>query len=145
MYSLEVDEDVFGRTLLPTQTASSLSHLVVDVVKADGGALPLLARTTVNLPQNHIQPHPKMGDVSIKYKEGGKEGTWCLEAPFSPSSIVTRLSDILYPPPDHKTLEKHFTVANISYRKLKSCPLFEIAKLFILFSVNRFLNLFNLF
>lgn len=94
MYSLEVDEDVFGRTLLPTQTASSLSHLVVDVVKADGGALPLLARTTVNLPQNHI-PKWVMLASSIR-KEGRKvPGVWRLHSAQAPSSLGSPTSSTL--------------------------------------------------
>lgn len=40
--SLEVDEDVFGRSLLQAQTASALSHLVVDVVEADRGPVALV-------------------------------------------------------------------------------------------------------
>lgn len=44
-HSLQVDEDVFSRTLLPTQEPSSLCYLVVDVVKADSGAMTLFAQT----------------------------------------------------------------------------------------------------
>ncbi len=45
-HSLEVDQDVFGRPFLPAQTAPALAHLVVDVVKADSGAIPLVPCTT---------------------------------------------------------------------------------------------------
>lgn len=45
LHSLEVDEDVFDRPFLPTQTAASLCHLVVNVVEADSGTVPLLSRT----------------------------------------------------------------------------------------------------
>lgn len=44
-HSLQVDEDVFSCTLLPTQEPSSLCYLVVDVVKADSGAMTLFAQT----------------------------------------------------------------------------------------------------
>lgn len=43
--SPEVDEDVLDRSLPPTQAAASLPHLVVDVVEANGGSLPLFAQT----------------------------------------------------------------------------------------------------
>lgn len=38
-YSLQVGKDEFGHTLLPKETASSLFHFVMDVVKANSGSL----------------------------------------------------------------------------------------------------------
>ena len=37
-YSLEVNENVFGRGLPAGEAVSSLRHLVVNIVEADGGA-----------------------------------------------------------------------------------------------------------
>lgn len=84
-YSLEVNEDIFGGAPLSTKAASSESHLVVDVVEADGGAA-RACRLKTHLAHTCNAHTCLFGSIRV---------TCLSEPPFNPGPVVTRLCDII--------------------------------------------------
>lgn len=61
VHSLEVNEDVFGCSLLTGKTASSLFDLVVNAVETDSGTMPLMSQIC-RLKNNQLTP----ADIILK-------------------------------------------------------------------------------
>lgn len=84
-YSLEVNEDIFGGSPLSTKAASSKSHLVVDVVEADGGAA-RACRLKTYLTHTCSAHTCLYGSIRV---------TCLSKPPSNPGLVVTRLIDII--------------------------------------------------
>lgn len=84
-YSLEVNEDIFGGAPLSTKAASSKSHLVVDVVEADGGAA-WACRLKTHLAHTCSAHTCLYRSIRV---------TCLSEPPFNPGPVVTWLRDII--------------------------------------------------